>query len=93
MKTVFILLTNESWNLIMYDHIRAAGTWYCLFFVAVVIFGNYVILKLFIAILIYNFADASLKQEIKTINESTNQTTLSSHILTTFWLADFTEKI
>lgn len=65
LTSVFILLTNESWNIIMYDHIRAVGMPYSIFFIFVVIFGNYILLKLFIAILIYNFADATIKYEKK----------------------------
>lgn len=49
----------------MYDHSRALGETYSLFFIAVVIFGNYVLLKLFIAILIYNFSEATIKYKKK----------------------------
>ena len=80
-KTIFILLTNESWNIIMYDHIRAMGIEYSLFFIFVVIFGNYILLKLFIAILIYNFAEATIKHEKeKILNKSNKILKLTSNV-------------
>eukprot|EP00931_Biecheleriopsis_adriatica_P023690 TRINITY_DN14902_c0_g1_i1.p1 TRINITY_DN14902_c0_g1~~TRINITY_DN14902_c0_g1_i1.p1 ORF type:complete len:2368 (-),score=487.75 TRINITY_DN14902_c0_g1_i1:53-7156(-) len=53
--TIFQILTGENWNTVMYDGMRAAG-WPALFyFLFVVLFGNFVILNLFLAILMSNF--------------------------------------
>lgn len=58
--TIFILLTNEGWNNITYDHMRAMGSWWpSAFFISVVVIGNFMLLKLFLAILIYNFSKSS----------------------------------
>ncbi len=39
---------------------RGIGSWVpVLYFVSVVIIGNFILLKLFLAILIYNFSEAS----------------------------------
>lgn len=59
LTTIFILLTAESWNWIMYDNIRGLGFMYSIYFVAVMIIGNYILFKLCIAILIYNFSESS----------------------------------
>ena len=53
--SVFILLTNEEWNTIMYSHMKTAGVFSSIYFVLIVIIGNYILLKLFLAILINNF--------------------------------------
>eukprot|EP00440_Ansanella_granifera_P074218 gb/GFBE01080540.1/.p1 GENE.gb/GFBE01080540.1/~~gb/GFBE01080540.1/.p1 ORF type:complete len:2396 (+),score=576.99 gb/GFBE01080540.1/:1-7188(+) len=53
--TIFQILTGENWNTVMYDAMRAThwtALWYFLF---VVVFGNFVILNLFLAILMTNF--------------------------------------
>lgn len=53
--TIFQILTGENWNVIMYDGIKAAGWGFIVYFVMVVVFGNFVILNLFLAILMMNF--------------------------------------
>eukprot|EP00927_Polykrikos_kofoidii_P025416 TRINITY_DN22831_c0_g1_i1.p1 TRINITY_DN22831_c0_g1~~TRINITY_DN22831_c0_g1_i1.p1 ORF type:complete len:2622 (-),score=470.03 TRINITY_DN22831_c0_g1_i1:58-7023(-) len=53
--TIFQILTGENWNTVMYDGMRAAGWVSLSFFVLVIIFGQFVILNLFLAILMMNF--------------------------------------
>ena len=52
--TVFIILTGEEWNTIMNQAIshtgNVAGT--AIFFIVVILLGNYIILNLFLAILL-----------------------------------------
>lgn len=61
---IFIFLTNEDWNNIMVSYIRSLDSyWPILYFCIVVIIGNFILLKLFLAILINNFASAS--KEVK----------------------------
>lgn len=55
MLTVFALLTNEDWNNIMYSHMISVSSYSLFYFVAVVVIGNYILLKLFLAILINTF--------------------------------------
>lgn len=58
---VFMLLTNESWNTIAYTFMYDMNSIYpVIYFVIVIIFGNFILLKLFIAILINNFHDANM---------------------------------
>uniref|UniRef100_A0A7S0CQF9 Voltage-gated ion channel superfamily n=1 Tax=Micromonas pusilla TaxID=38833 RepID=A0A7S0CQF9_MICPS len=54
--TVFQVLTGEDWNAVMYDAMRTVGSWACLYFIAIVVIGNYVVLNLFLAILLDNFS-------------------------------------
>ena len=60
MIAVFVLLTNEEWNNIMIMHIHSMNSYLpAIFFILVVIIGNFILLKLFLAILINNFEDAN----------------------------------
>ena len=62
MIAVFVLLTNEEWNNIMIIHVKYLNSYLpVIFFSFVVIVGNFILLKLFLAILINNFADANKK--------------------------------
>ena len=54
--TIFQVLTGENWNVVMYDGIREVSTWASLYFILLVVVGNYIILNLFLAILLDNFA-------------------------------------
>ena len=64
--TVFQVLTGEDWNAVMYDGVAAAGSWSSLYFVALLIIGNFLVLNLFVAILLTNFGE----QEVRTEYES-----------------------
>ena len=74
MVTIFIFLTNEEWNNIMIDYIRSIDSYLpVIYFCIVVIIGNFILLKLFLAILINNFAIAS--KEVKKKFEFTHSST------------------
>ena len=53
--TVFQILTGENWNTVMYDGCRASGWTSVLYFVSLVVMGNFIVLNLFLAILLGNF--------------------------------------
>lgn len=53
--TVFEIMIGENWNSAMYDHMRSVGSASCIYFIALVIFGNIIMLNLFLAILLGNF--------------------------------------
>jgi len=55
MATVFQVLTIEDWNQVMYHGIRGAGLHASLYFISLVVFGNLILLNLFVAILIEGF--------------------------------------
>ncbi|GLC62201.1 Caveolin-2 [Pleodorina starrii] len=52
--TVFQVLTGENWNDVMYDAMRTVSPWASLYFVGVILIGNYLVFNLFIAILLDN---------------------------------------
>ncbi|UJR27700.1 hypothetical protein I4U23_008977 [Adineta vaga] len=62
--TVFQILTGEDWNEIMYNGIRSQGgangkgMIYSLYFIILVLFGNYTLLNVFLAIAVDNLANA-----------------------------------
>jgi len=55
--TIFQILSGENWNAVMYDAMQAEGWTASLYFVAVMVVGNFVILNLFLAILMSNFEE------------------------------------
>jgi hypothetical protein len=57
--TIFQILSGENWNTVMYDGMKSGGYGWCLFFVAVVIVGQMIILNLFLAILMAKFEESS----------------------------------
>ncbi|XP_028033528.1 voltage-dependent calcium channel type A subunit alpha-1 isoform X3 [Bombyx mandarina] len=61
--TVFQILTGEDWNEVMYHGIQSQGgiqkgMLYSLYFVVLVLFGNYTLLNVFLAIAVDNLANA-----------------------------------
>lgn len=64
--SVFIVLANDGWTVIFFDHYRAVGkvlpTFY---FLSLLIIGNYILLKLFLSILLKNFDETSINREIE----------------------------
>jgi len=56
--TIFEVLMGESWNEIMYSAIRSVGPLAAVYFIALVVGGNIIMLNLFLAILLGNFEKA-----------------------------------
>ncbi|XP_043464353.1 voltage-dependent calcium channel type A subunit alpha-1 isoform X7 [Leptopilina heterotoma] len=61
--TVFQILTGEDWNEVMYQGIQSQGGHkkgmiYSLYFIILVLFGNYTLLNVFLAIAVDNLANA-----------------------------------
>jgi hypothetical protein len=50
--TIFIILTGENWNEVMYLVINVHGYIAAFYFVTLMIFGNFMLLNLFLAILL-----------------------------------------
>lgn len=63
--TVFQCLTEESWNFVMFDGIRSAGWSALVYFLAVMVVGNIIILNLFLAILLGNFSLDEQQTEVE----------------------------
>ncbi|XP_025161931.1 voltage-dependent calcium channel type A subunit alpha-1 isoform X17 [Harpegnathos saltator] len=56
--TVFQVLTGEDWNEVMYQGVESQGMAYSLYFIVLVLFGNYTLLNVFLAIAVDNLANA-----------------------------------
>jgi len=64
--TVFIVLTADSWSAVWFAHYRTVGSWSStIFFYIVFYFGNRILLNLFLAILLENFDEDRIEQELK----------------------------
>lgn len=55
MITIFQILTGENWNDVFINGWRSVGWPSTLYFISLVVFGNFIILNLFLAILLSNF--------------------------------------
>ncbi|XP_041033556.1 voltage-dependent T-type calcium channel subunit alpha-1I [Carcharodon carcharias] len=53
--TVFQILTQEDWNVVLYNGMASTSPWAALYFVALMAFGNYVLFNLLVAILVEGF--------------------------------------
>lgn len=50
------VLTQEDWNTVMYDGMRATSKWAALYFILLMTVGNYILFNLLVAILVEGFA-------------------------------------
>jgi len=65
--TVFQILIGEEWQTVFYDCYRGAGAMVSTaYFMSVILFGNLIMLNLFLAMLLGNFEKASLLGQVKT---------------------------
>ena len=92
--TVFQILTGEDWNMVMYDGVRAwstgggdMGMAWCIYFVILVLFGNYTLLNVFLAIAVDNLANAQEltkgeeeEEEEKKINREVRRANEMQHV-------------
>lgn len=57
------ILTQEDWNVVLYNGMASTSPWASLYFVALMTFGNYVLFNLLVAILVEGFqAEVSHQQ-------------------------------
>ncbi|XP_041481260.1 voltage-dependent calcium channel type A subunit alpha-1-like isoform X7 [Lytechinus variegatus] len=73
--TVFQILTGEDWNAVMYQGIKSQGgvpngMWASIYFVILVLFGNYTLLNVFLAIAVDNLANA---QELTKLDQEEDE--------------------
>jgi len=61
--TIFMVLIGDNWPQYMYTHIIAMGPASSIFFVILQIFGKYVLLNLFLAILLENFEEIEVSEK------------------------------
>ena len=71
LTTVFIVFIGEDWNSVMYDHYRATGPLTIAYFMFLFIFGNLILLNLFLAILLKNFEEPPGVGAVEEVEEKT----------------------
>jgi hypothetical protein len=63
--SVFIVLANDGWTRIYIDHYRATDSLIStVYFLSLIIIGQFVLMNLFISILIENFEQISVRNDI-----------------------------
>eukprot|EP00794_Sanderia_malayensis_P008795 gene8795-9735_t len=66
LMTTFQVLTQEEWNIVMYDAMRATTQWAALYFIILMTIGNYILFNLLVAILVEGFSnDPKLRALLK----------------------------
>ncbi|CAF3991388.1 unnamed protein product, partial [Adineta steineri] len=74
--TVFQILTQEDWNEVLYNGMKKTTRWSVLYFIALMIFGNYILINLLIAIVVEGFSDekdnSTRIDSTETLNKSNN---------------------
>merc|ERR1719506_2092679 len=60
--TVFQILTGENWNVIMYDGMKS-HVLFVFYFVLVMVFGQFIMLSLFLAVLMSKFEESREAQQ------------------------------
>ncbi|XP_054283279.1 voltage-dependent T-type calcium channel subunit alpha-1G-like [Macrosteles quadrilineatus] len=61
--TVFQILTQEDWNVVLFNGMEKTSHWAALYFVALMTFGNYVLFNLLVAILVEGFSSERRERE------------------------------
>ena len=62
------VLTQEDWNTVMYDGMRATSKWAALYFILLMTIGNYILFNLLVAILVEGFATQPVRFNPPTFN-------------------------
>ncbi|CAF4010709.1 unnamed protein product, partial [Rotaria sp. Silwood2] len=68
--TVFQILTQEDWNEVLYNGMKTTSPWSALYFIVLMIFGNYILLNLLVAILVDSFPNAKEDDATNSNNNS-----------------------
>ncbi|CAD5216929.1 unnamed protein product [Bursaphelenchus okinawaensis] len=68
--TVFQILTQEDWNMVLFNGMAQTTPWAALYFVALMTFGNYVLFNLLVAILVEGFQESKEEEKRKLEEEA-----------------------
>ncbi|KRX79673.1 Voltage-dependent T-type calcium channel subunit alpha-1G [Trichinella sp. T6] len=60
--TVFQILTQEDWNVVLFNGMAQTSPWSALYFIALMTFGNYVLFNLLVAILVEGFQESKAEE-------------------------------
>ncbi|XP_022256274.1 voltage-dependent T-type calcium channel subunit alpha-1G-like [Limulus polyphemus] len=72
--TVFQILTQEDWNVVLFNGMEKTSHWAALYFVALMTFGNYVLFNLLVAILVEGFSTVDDKKKSNEKLSNCNET-------------------
>ena len=74
--TVFQILSGEDWNAVMYDGVRATNSLATLYFILLLVVGNFIVVNLFVAILLSSFSEKveDLPSDFAIFRQTMNQT-------------------
>lgn len=61
--TISQVLTQEDWNVVLFNGMEKTSHWAALYFVALMTFGNYVLFNLLVAILVEGFSSEVSKTQ------------------------------
>nr|XP_045595060.1 voltage-dependent T-type calcium channel subunit alpha-1I-like [Procambarus clarkii] len=76
--TVFQILTQEDWNVVLFNGMEKTSHWASLYFVALMTFGNYVLFNLLVAILVEGFsAEDEKKRSASTLEGADDERRLA----------------
>ena len=65
-------MTQEDWNTVLYDGMRATTKWAALYFILLMTIGNYILFNLLVAILVEGFANQPVKGNCVKLYLATN---------------------
>lgn len=65
--TVFQILTQEDWNVVLFNGMEKTSHWAALYFVLLMTFGNYVLFNLLVAILVEGFSQEDDSKSSSTV--------------------------
>ncbi len=76
--SVFIVLANDGWSTIFFNYYRGvSSTTSTIYFLSLLIIGQYILLNLFLAILLENFDEDSLKKTVEKKQKSLYRRTIN----------------
>ncbi|CAF2224645.1 unnamed protein product [Rotaria magnacalcarata] len=81
--TVFQILTQEDWNEILYNAMKNTKPWAALYFIALIVIVNYILVNLLVAIVVENFQNETEENNNHSIDKTqtmiTNNIEISKH--------------
>ncbi|KAI9539102.1 hypothetical protein NQZ68_009179 [Dissostichus eleginoides] len=80
MVTVFQILTQEDWNLVLYNAMTATTPWAFLYFVTVIMLGKHVLLNILVGIVVQSFQEkgsSECDQDSSRVDEDFNDSSTS----------------
>ncbi|XP_046854592.1 voltage-dependent T-type calcium channel subunit alpha-1G-like [Xenia sp. Carnegie-2017] len=70
--TVFQILTEADWNVVLFDGIRSLSSWSSLYFIFIMVIGDFILFNLLVSIIVEGFIDhaAAEKEELLLKNKN-----------------------